>query len=115
VRDMGCYLEDYWAQVGAWAARFSWWSAVGCVGTRGGKICMGPMILCAAVLATSLVIGGVELNPGPVDSIVQVLCSGCDRNLSRELNANRVAGGIITAVEKLSFKLRRVEMELRQM
>jgi len=42
---------------------------------------MGPVILCAAVIATLLVIGGVELNPGPVDSIVQVLCSGCDRNL----------------------------------
>ena len=42
---------------------------------------MGPMILCAAVLATLLVIGGVELNPGPVESIVQVLCSDCDRNL----------------------------------
>jgi predicted amidophosphoribosyltransferase len=42
---------------------------------------MGPMILCAAVLANLLVIGGVELTPGPVDSIVQVLCSGCDRNL----------------------------------
>jgi hypothetical protein len=80
VRDMGCYLGDYRARVGAWAARFSWWSAVGLVGTRGGN-CMGSMILCAAVLATLLVIGGVELNPGPVDSIVQVLCSGCDRNL----------------------------------
>ena len=42
---------------------------------------MGSMILCAAVLATLLVIGGVELNHGPVESIVQVLCSGCDRNL----------------------------------
>jgi len=42
---------------------------------------MGPMILFAAVLATLLMIGGVELNPGPVDNIVQVLCSGCDRNL----------------------------------
>jgi hypothetical protein len=42
---------------------------------------MGPMIVCAAVLATLLVIGGVELNPGPVDNIVQVLSSGCDRNL----------------------------------
>ena len=42
---------------------------------------MGPMILCAAVLATLLMIGGVELNPGPVDNIVQVLCSGCNRNL----------------------------------
>jgi len=39
------------------------------------------MILCAAVKATLLVIGGVELNPGPVENIVQVLCSGCDRNL----------------------------------
>ena len=42
---------------------------------------IGPMILCAAVVATLLVIRGVELNPGPVESIVQVLCSGCDRNL----------------------------------
>jgi len=42
---------------------------------------MGPTILCPAVLATLLVIGGVELNPGPVDNIVQVLCSGCDRKL----------------------------------
>ena len=42
---------------------------------------MGPMILCAAVLATLLMIGGVELNSGPVENIVQVLCSGCDRNL----------------------------------
>jgi hypothetical protein len=39
------------------------------------------MILFAAVLATLLMIGGVELNPGPVDNIVQCLCSGCDRNL----------------------------------
>jgi hypothetical protein len=42
---------------------------------------MESMILCAAVLATLLVIGGVELNPGPVESNVQVLCSGCERNL----------------------------------
>jgi len=42
---------------------------------------MGQMILCTAVLAPLLVIGGMELNPGPVGSIVQVLCSGCDRNL----------------------------------
>ena len=41
----------------------------------------GSVILCAAVKATLLVIGGVELNPGPIDSTVQVLCSGCDRNL----------------------------------
>jgi len=42
---------------------------------------MGPMVFFAAVVATLFVIGGVELNPGPVESIVQVLCSGCDRNL----------------------------------
>jgi hypothetical protein len=26
-------------------------------------------------------IGGVELNPGPVDNVMQVLSSGCDRNV----------------------------------
>jgi hypothetical protein len=62
---------------GCWVARYSWRSALGRVEARGGKICMGPMILWAAVLATVLVNGGVELNPGPVDSIVQVLRSGC--------------------------------------
>jgi hypothetical protein len=57
---------------------------MGRVGTRGGKTGMGAMILYAAVLATLLVSGGVELNPGPVDSIVQVLCSGFDKNLKSE-------------------------------
>jgi len=42
---------------------------------------IGTMTLCAAVIATLLVIGGVELNPGPVDNVVKVLCSGCDKNL----------------------------------
>ena len=42
---------------------------------------MGPTILCAAVLATSLMIGRVEVNPGHVENLVQVLCSGCDRNI----------------------------------
>jgi hypothetical protein len=79
---MGCYLEQYRARKGTWSARSSWRSAVGHVGTRGGNINMGQMILCAAILATLLMIGGVELNPGPVDNIVQVLCSGCDRNLN---------------------------------
>jgi len=57
-------------------------SALGQV-TRGGNNDTGPTFLCAAVIALLLVIGGVELNPGPVDNIVQVLCSGCDRNLVR--------------------------------
>ncbi|PNF18175.1 hypothetical protein B7P43_G01827 [Cryptotermes secundus] len=42
---------------------------------------MGKMMLCATVIATLLIIGGVELNPGPVDNIVQVTCNGCHRTL----------------------------------
>jgi hypothetical protein len=34
------------------------------------------------VLAVLLLIRGVELNPGPDDNIVQVLCNGCNRNLN---------------------------------
>jgi len=78
---MGCYLVEYRTRVGTWTARSSWRSAVGQVITRGGSIYIGPMILGAAVLATLLMIRGVELNPGPVDNIVQILCSSCDRNL----------------------------------
>ena len=40
--------------------------------------------MCAMTLALLLVIGGVEKNPGPVvesENIMQVLCSGCNRNL----------------------------------
>ena len=55
-------------------------TAVSQVGTRGDKTFLGAMTLCAAVIATLLVIGGVELNPGPVDNVVKVLCSGCDKN-----------------------------------
>jgi hypothetical protein len=42
---------------------------------------MGTMVLCAAVLATLLIIGGAEGNPGPVDNIVQGSCSGCNRTM----------------------------------
>jgi hypothetical protein len=42
---------------------------------------IGKMTLCVAVIATLLVIGRVELNPGPVDNVVQVLCCGCDKNV----------------------------------
>jgi hypothetical protein len=82
VKKMGCFLEDYRARVGTWAARQSWRAAaVGLVMTRGERSFIGTMILCAAALAALLVTGGVEQNPGPADHIVQVLCSGCDRNL----------------------------------
>jgi hypothetical protein len=76
VKEMGCYLEDYRARVGTWAGKFAWRSALGHLGTTGGKLFTGPIILCAAVLATLLVIGGVEQNPGPLDNIVRVLCGG---------------------------------------
>jgi hypothetical protein len=49
-------------------------------GARREKIHMGPMIRFAAILATLLVIR-MELNPGPVENTVQVLCSGCYRIL----------------------------------
>jgi hypothetical protein len=81
VRKMGLCLEDYRARVGTWAAKVSWRSAVGQVGTRGNKNFIGEMTLCTAVITTLLVTGRVELNPGPVDNIVQVLCNGCDKNL----------------------------------
>jgi hypothetical protein len=76
---MGSYLEDYRARVGTWAARSSWRSAVGHVGTSGGDIYVGPTILCAAVLANLLTIGGVELNPGPVDKCKPVRRSKGDK------------------------------------
>ena len=40
--------------------------------------------MCATTSTVLLVIGGVEKNPGPglgAEKIMQVLCSGCDRNL----------------------------------
>ena len=76
-----CYLEEYRAQVGNWTARLSWQSSVGHVETRKGNILMGSMMLCAMVLALLLMIGRVELKPGPIDNTVQVLCSGCDKIL----------------------------------
>ena len=81
MRKMGLGLQDYRARVGTWHASVALRSAVSQVGTRGDKNLLGAMTLCAAVIATLLVIGGEELNPGPVDNVVKVLCSGCDKNL----------------------------------
>jgi hypothetical protein len=78
---MGCYLEEYRARVDTWATRFSWRTVVGHVGSKGRKTYAGIMILCAAVIRTSLIIGGEELIPGPVSNIVQVSCSGCNGTL----------------------------------
>lgn len=81
MRKMGLGLEEYRARIGTWNARVSLRSAVGRVRARGDENIIGAMTLCAAVIATLLVIGGVELNPGPVDNVVKVLCSGCEKSL----------------------------------
>jgi len=86
---MGCYLTEYWARVGIWAARFSHVSknsqrAAREQGREEVIVCLGTMILSAATLAMLLVIGGVETNPGPVgesEKIMRVLRSGCDKIL----------------------------------
>jgi hypothetical protein len=67
------------------------------------------MILCAAVLATLLVIGGVELNPGPVENIVQVLCSGYDRNLKSGTHCETCGRWYHNSCGNVKFNLRRVE------
>lgn len=81
MRIMCLGLEEYRARIGTWNARVSLRSVVGQVGTREDENILETMTMCAAVIATLLVIGGVELNPGPVENVVKVLCSGCDKNL----------------------------------
>ena len=68
---MGCYLTEYRARDGNWAARFSHVSktsqrAAQEQGRGEVIVCLGTMILNAATLVMLLVIGGVETNPGPV-------------------------------------------------
>jgi len=60
---MGCYVEEYQAEVGTWATRFYWRTVPGHVHDRRVGSFLGQMILCAAAVATLLVIGGVEQNP----------------------------------------------------
>ena len=54
-------------------------------------LCLGTMILCATTLAVLLVVGEVEKSPVPgveAEKIVQVVCSGCDRNLISKILCN---------------------------
>ena len=79
----GCYLEDYCVKVGTWAARTAW-RARGCNIDGQVRGYLENSCLYAAFWAILLVIGGVELNPGPgveVESFMQVICSGCERIL----------------------------------
>jgi len=84
---MGCYLADYRARVGTWAARFACVSRTSRRTANGNGqaiLCLGTTILCATTLAVLLVSCGVEENPGPgveSDKIMRVLCSGCNKIL----------------------------------
>jgi hypothetical protein len=84
---MDCYLEDYRARVGTWAARTSWrsWPTAQGRESNGHTInYIANMLLYAATLTALLVIGGVQQNPGPgveVENSLQILCRGCERNL----------------------------------
>ena len=69
--------------------------------------CLGTMILCATTLAVLLVIDGLEKSPGPgvkAEKILQIIFSGCDRNLKSELNVTRVEAGSISTVITLKLK-----------
>ena len=61
---MGCYLEDYRARMGTWAAK-TVWRAQGSNINGQVRSYLANSCLCAAVLAILLVIVGVEQNPGP--------------------------------------------------
>ena len=82
---MGCYLEDYRARVGTWAGRYARRGGA----KRGDDIgktdtCLGFTTISFLTLVVLLLIGGIEQNPGPAaesENTVQILCSGCGRNL----------------------------------
>jgi hypothetical protein len=61
---VGCYLEDYRARVGTWAARTSWRTVQGRESNGQTISYTGNMHLCAAKLTALLEIGRVEQNPG---------------------------------------------------
>jgi len=69
------------------------------------------MILCAS-LAVLLVIGELEKNPGSgveVEKCLQIVCSGCDRNLKSGTHCNTVDTGSNTHVVMLKLKWQRAE------
>ena len=111
---MAFYLEDYRACMDIWAARTSWatrttWR----ISVGNGRVisCLGTMILCAS-LAVLLVIGEVEKNPGSaveVEKCLQIVCSGCDRNLKSGTHCNTVDTGSNTHVVMLKLKWQRAE------
>ena len=111
---MGCYPENHRACVCTWAARCSWatrttWR----ISVGNGRVisCLGTVILCAS-LAVLLVIGEVEKTPGSGvedEKLLQILCSGCDRNLKSGTQCNTVDTGSNTDVVMLKLKWQRAE------
>jgi hypothetical protein len=91
---MGRYLEDYQAREGAWAAGKLWATRTTWHTSQGNArviLYLGTMTLCATTLLVLCVIVRVEKNPGPDvedEKILQVLCSGCDRNLKSGTQCN---------------------------
>ena len=85
---MGCYLAEYRARVSIWAAMYGGGAMTPNSGPKVPGNCrkrvmtgLRMIILSTTTLAMLLVIGGVELNPGPcteTEKITRVLCNGCD-------------------------------------
>jgi hypothetical protein len=85
---MSCYLEDYRARVGTWAARTSWATKTTWCTSQGNArliFCLEIMILCATTLAVLLVIGRVEKNPGLVWRL-RKFCKFCTASATEILN-----------------------------
>jgi hypothetical protein len=63
---------------------------------------LGLTVLSLIVLAVLLGIGGVEQNPGPGvegENAIQLVCTGCGRNLKSGIQCEPFEVGIITALE----------------
>jgi hypothetical protein len=64
--------------------------------------CLVLKMLSLVVLAILLVTGRVEQNPGPLaegEMAVQLLCTGCGRNLNRKFSVNCANVGFIIVAE----------------
>lgn len=76
---MGCELELYRARIGGWAARSRMQRSVKGTALAGLAECLFFHI----VIAILLIIGGIELNPGPAsdNGVISVKCGSCRKNL----------------------------------
>ena len=107
---MGCDLAVYRARVGIWAGRLRVFRVAKgqAVRVRSGD---GVALLCAAVLATLLVIGGVEQNPGPATESSVTTCPKCDRSERRLRRLEAELTEAQQCIRKLSFKIQELEKQ----